>query len=52
MQVNWKKSNTLQKRAQKILPLGVNSNFRYLGRRDHTIFIESKGSVLVGCGWE
>jgi glutamate-1-semialdehyde 2,1-aminomutase len=29
--IPWKNNNTLQKRASKIMPLGVNSNFRVWG---------------------
>ena len=28
---NWQKNQEVQKRAEKVLPLGVNSNFRYWG---------------------
>ena len=28
---NFEKNAEVQKRAQKVLPLGVNSNFRYWG---------------------
>jgi len=31
MSFNWPKSTALQHRASKVMPLGVNSNFRYWG---------------------
>ncbi len=30
-------THALQKRAQTVMPLGVNSNFRYWGERDHAL---------------
>jgi len=42
----FEKSQSLQKRAQKVLPLGVNSNFRYWGE-DITPYVKKgKGAYL------
>jgi len=46
MQLNWNKSNSLQKRAQKILPLGVNSNFRFWGDGITPYLSKAKGAYL------
>lgn len=43
---NFEKNAEVQKRAQKVLPLGVNSNFRYWGQ-DITPYVQkAKGSHL------
>jgi glutamate-1-semialdehyde 2,1-aminomutase len=42
----WKKSNSLQTRASKVLPLGVNSNFRYWGEKITPYMEKAKGSYL------
>ncbi len=40
------KSQTLQKRAEKVLPLGVNSNFRYWGEGITPYVNKAKGAYL------
>ena len=40
------KSLSLQKRAQKVIPLGVNSNFRYWGEEITPYVEKSKGAYL------
>src|SRR5512137_462763 len=40
------KSQSLQKRAQKVMPLGVNSNFRYWGEGITPYVAKAKGSHL------
>jgi glutamate-1-semialdehyde 2,1-aminomutase len=42
----WQKSNTLQKRALKIMPLGVNSNFRFWGEGLTPYMLKAKGAYL------
>ena len=42
----WQKSNTLQKRALKIMPLGVNSNFRFWGEGITPYMLKAKGAYL------
>ena len=46
MSFNWPKSNSLQQRAQKIIPLGVNSNFRYWGEGITPYMARAKGGYL------
>lgn len=46
MTFNWKKSTELQKRAQKVMPLGVNSNFRYWGDGITPYMEKAKGAYL------
>ncbi len=40
------KSQSLQKRAQKVIPLGVNSNFRFWGEENTPYVQKAKGSYL------
>jgi glutamate-1-semialdehyde 2,1-aminomutase len=40
------KSNALQKRAQQVAPLGVNSNFRYWGDGATLYMQKAKGAYL------
>jgi glutamate-1-semialdehyde 2,1-aminomutase len=40
------KSQSLQQRAQKVLPLGVNSNFRYWGEGETPYVEKAKGAYL------
>ena len=42
----WTKSNDLQKRALKVIPLGVNSNFRYWGEGKTPYMQKAKGAHL------
>jgi glutamate-1-semialdehyde 2,1-aminomutase len=46
MKVDWPKSASLQKRAEKVLPLGVNSNFRYWGQGITPYMQKAKGAYL------
>ena len=46
MQVNYRKSNALQQRASKVIPLGVNSNFRYWGEGITPYMDRVKGAYL------
>ncbi len=46
MNISWKKSIALQKRAEKVLPLGVNSNFRYWGDGITPYVQKAKGAHL------
>ncbi|GAB4504050.1 MAG: glutamate-1-semialdehyde 2,1-aminomutase [Anaerolineales bacterium] len=46
MKRNWPKSSTLQKRAQQVTPLGVNSNFRYWGQGVTPYVQQGKGGYL------
>jgi len=46
MKDNWPKSNSLQKRASKVLPLGVISNFRYWGEGITPYMKNAKGAYL------
>lgn len=43
---NFEKSQALQKRAQKVLPLGVNSNFRYWGEGSTPYVQKARGGYL------
>jgi glutamate-1-semialdehyde 2,1-aminomutase len=47
---NWQKNQEVQKRAQRVLPLGVNSNFRYWGEGLTPYVKRSKGSHLWDVG--
>jgi len=47
---NFTKSKTLQKRAQKVTPLGVNSNFRYWGEGVTPYVQKGKDGYLWGRG--
>jgi glutamate-1-semialdehyde 2,1-aminomutase len=42
----WQKSNALQKRAFKVMPLGVNSNFRFWGDGITPYMQKAKGAYL------
>jgi len=42
----WRKSSALQKRAFKVMPLGVNSNFRYWGEGITPYMQKAKGAYL------
>ena len=46
MNGQWGKSNKLQARASKIMPLGVNSNFRFWGEGITPYLQKAKGSYL------
>jgi glutamate-1-semialdehyde 2,1-aminomutase len=46
MNINMKKSNELQKRAMQLLPLGVNSNFRFWGEGITPYVKKAKGAYL------
>ncbi len=46
MNIAWQKSNALQQRASKVLPLGVNSNFRYWGEGMTPYVQKAKGAYL------
>jgi glutamate-1-semialdehyde 2,1-aminomutase len=46
MNVNWQKSKELQSRASKVMPLGVNSNFRYWGEGITPYMQKAKGAYL------
>jgi len=46
MNIPWKKNNALQERAMKVLPLGVNSNFRYWGDGITPYMQKAKGAYL------
>jgi len=46
LKLPWQKSNALQKRAYKVLPLGVNSNFRYWGEGITPYMQKAKGAYL------
>jgi len=46
MNIPWQKSNLLQKRASKVMPLGVNSNFRYWGEGMTPYMQRAKGAHL------
>ncbi len=43
---NFSKSQALQKRAQRVMPLGVNSNFRYWGEGVTPYMAKAKGGYL------
>jgi len=46
MNILWEKSNALQKRAMKVMPLGVNSNFRFWGEGITPYVQKAKGAYL------
>jgi len=46
MNIPFEKSRSLQKRAQQVMPLGVNSNFRYWGEGVTPYVAKAKGSHL------
>jgi len=46
MNILWEKSRALQKRASKVMPLGVNSNFRYWGEGITPYMQKAKGAYL------
>jgi len=46
LKLPWQKSNALQKRAFKVLPLGVNSNFRFWGEGITPYMQKAKGAYL------
>jgi glutamate-1-semialdehyde 2,1-aminomutase len=46
MQTNFSKSNALQQRALNVMPLGVNSNFRYWGDGITPYMDRAKGAYL------
>jgi glutamate-1-semialdehyde 2,1-aminomutase len=46
MNIPWQKSNTLQTRASKVMPLGVNSNFRFWGEGITPYMQKAKGAYL------
>jgi glutamate-1-semialdehyde 2,1-aminomutase len=47
---NWQKNRDVQQRAQRVLPLGVNSNFRYWGEGLTPYVKRAKGSHLWDVG--
>jgi glutamate-1-semialdehyde 2,1-aminomutase len=46
MKIQFEKSNAIQKRAQQVIPLGVNSNFRYWGDGMTPYVSKAKGAYL------
>jgi glutamate-1-semialdehyde 2,1-aminomutase len=46
MNINFKKSQALQQKATQLMPLGVNSNFRYWGDRVTPYVDHAKGAYL------
>jgi len=46
LKLPWQKSNANQKRAYKVMPLGVNSNFRYWGEGITPYMQKAKGAYL------
>lgn len=46
MNIAWQKNNDLQKRAQQVMPLGVNSNFRFWGEGITPYLQKAKGAYL------
>lgn len=46
MKISFEKSATLQERAQLVIPLGVNSNFRYWGQGITPYVDKAKGAYL------
>jgi len=46
MNIPFKKSQAMQERAKRVLPLGVNSNFRYWGEGITPYVREAKGAYL------
>jgi len=47
---NWQKNQEVQKRAERVLPLGVNSNFRYWGEGLTPYVKRAKGATLWDVG--
>jgi glutamate-1-semialdehyde 2,1-aminomutase len=47
---NWQQNQEVQKRAERVLPLGVNSNFRYWGEGLTPYVKRAKGSRLWDVG--
>jgi glutamate-1-semialdehyde 2,1-aminomutase len=47
---NWQKNQEVQKRAERVLPLGVNSNFRYWGEGLTPYVKRAKGSHMWDVG--
>jgi glutamate-1-semialdehyde 2,1-aminomutase len=47
---NWQKNQDVQKRARRVLPLGVNSNFRYWGEGLTPYVKRAKGARLWDVG--
>jgi glutamate-1-semialdehyde 2,1-aminomutase len=47
---NWQKNQDVQKRAQRVLPLGVNSNFRFWGEGLTPYVKRAKGARLWDVG--
>jgi glutamate-1-semialdehyde 2,1-aminomutase len=47
---NWQKNQEVQKRAERVLPLGVNSNFRYWGEGLTPYVKRAKGAHLWDVG--
>lgn len=47
---NWERNQELQRRAQRVLPLGVNSNFRYWGEGLTPYVKRAKGAHLWDVG--
>ncbi len=46
MKAQWTRSGALQERAMKVIPLGVNSNFRYWGEGITPYMQRAKGAYL------
>jgi glutamate-1-semialdehyde 2,1-aminomutase len=46
LKIAFDKSRTLQQRAEKVIPLGVNSNFRYWGEGNTPYVARAKGAYL------
>jgi len=46
MNLKWDRNNTLQKRAFNLVPLGVNSNFRFWGEGNTPYVKKAKGAYL------
>ncbi|MEW6367082.1 MAG: guanitoxin biosynthesis PLP-dependent transaminase GntE [Acidobacteriota bacterium] len=46
MKIRWEENRALQQRASKVMPLGVNSNFRYWGEGVTPYMKKAKGAYL------
>ena len=46
LNIPWKKNNAMQKRASEVMPMGVNSNFRYWGEGITPYVKKAKGAYL------
>ena len=46
LNIPWKKNNAMQKRASKVMPMGVNSNFRFWGDGITPYVKKAKGAYL------